>query len=148
MEEFIIIGKVMLAMLLAGLIGLEREMKDHSAGLRTHMLVGGASALFVTLGMLVTETMSERLGDSLIEADPVRIIQAVLIGVSFLGAGTILHKQNSGQVVGLTTAASILFVAGIGVCVAIDQFIIAAGLTILTLIVLHTVHILEKRLNL
>ena len=147
LAQLAIIGKVAFSMLLAGLIGFEREVKDHPAGLRTHMLVSGAATLFVALGIWITEVMGERMDDNLIEADPVRIIQAVMIGVSFLGAGTILQKRDDGQVKGLTTAASVLFVAGIGVCVAIEQYIVAVGVTALALVVLHMVHLLERRFD-
>lgn len=144
-EQLVIIGKVAVSMILAGLIGLEREAKERPAGLRTHMLVGGAAALFVVLAQQVTQTMSSNLGENFVEADPVRIIQAVVIGVSFIGAGTILQRKSDGQVVGLTTAASLLFAAGVGIGVAIDLYIATVGVTILTLLVLQLLHLTEGR---
>jgi putative Mg2+ transporter-C (MgtC) family protein len=147
-SELLILGQIALAMLLSGVVGFEREVKDHPAGLRTHMLVGGAAALFVILGNLLTHNLLETLSPDVVEADPVRIIQAVVVGIGFLGAGTILRKRSEEEVTGLTTAASILFVAGIGVTVAVSRYILAIGVTLLALIVLHVIHRFEKRLGL
>ena len=109
-----------LAMLLGAIIGLERELEDKPAGLRTHMLVGGAAALFVALADIVVGSLSAQLGSDLVRSDPVRIIEAVVTGVSFLGAGTIVLRRRERQVEGLTTAASILFTAAVGVCVEVN----------------------------
>lgn len=77
---------VALAMLLGGAIGFERELESKPAGLRTHMLVAGAAALLVAMGDVVIERFAVEVGSQLTRSDPVRIIQAVITGVAFLGA--------------------------------------------------------------
>jgi putative Mg2+ transporter-C (MgtC) family protein len=145
--QFQILAYVGLAMLLGAAIGLEREIEDKPAGLRTHMLVAGAAALLVALGDVVVRRFDVGLGKELVRSDPVRIIEAVITGVSFLGAGTIIQRSTSRQVEGLTTAASILFVAAVGVCVALSQLVLAVGVTVLVLIILRGVGFVQHRLE-
>ena len=137
------IGKVVFAILMGGLIGLEREIAEKPAGLRTHMLVTGAATLLVILG----DFMVERYGSSefiqAIQADPIRIMEAIITGISFLGAGTIIFKSKKETVEGLTTAASILFAAGIGIAVALNQIYLATVITFLVIIILFAVGYIE-----
>ena len=84
--ELQILGKVALAALLGGLVGIEREFAERPAGLRTHMLVGATAALFVMLAEFLTSTFQPR---DILRVDPVRVIEAIVVGISFLGAGTI-----------------------------------------------------------
>jgi putative Mg2+ transporter-C (MgtC) family protein len=142
-----ILAYVGLAMLLGAAIGLEREIEDKPAGLRTHMLVSGAAALLVALGDVVVRRFDVGLGKELVRSDPVRIIEAVITGVSFLGAGSIIRSSTSRQVEGLTTAASILFAAAVGVCVALSQLVLAVGVTVLVLITLRGVGFVQHRLE-
>jgi putative Mg2+ transporter-C (MgtC) family protein len=74
-----------------------------------------------------------------IGADPIRVIEAIITGVSLLGAGTIIRRERAEQVEGLATAASILFSAGVGSCVALRQRMLAAGVTVLALLTLRGV---------
>ena len=143
--EFEILGSVFLALILGGLIGVEREVADKPAGLRTHMLVAAASALLMDLGDVVITSFSGETGQSVVQADPLRIIEAVAAGISFLGAGTILRRRGKSHVEGLTTAASILFTAGVGVSVALSQYIVAIGSTILALVTLRLIRWFEGR---
>ena len=136
-----------LAMLLGAVIGLEREVEDKPAGLRTHMLVAGAAALLVALGDVMIKHFDVVLGSELVRSDPTRIIQAVITGVSFLGAGTIIRRSVSRQVEGLTTAASILFAAAVGICVALLQLVLAVGVTVIVLITLRGVGFVQHRLE-
>jgi putative Mg2+ transporter-C (MgtC) family protein len=138
---------VALAMLLGAIIGFEREVEEKPAGLRTHMLVAGAAALFVALSDVVVGRFGTELGAGLVRSDPVRIIEAVVTGVSFLGAGTIILRRGRRQVEGLTTAASILFTAAVGVCVALSQLGLAVGVTLLVLAILRGLGLLEARLG-
>jgi putative Mg2+ transporter-C (MgtC) family protein len=108
--------------------------------------VAGAAALFVGLGDVLIEHFSETLQTASISSDPIRVMQAVLTGVSFLGAGTILRRTDESKVEGLTTAASILFAAAVGSTVALEQFIVAVGSTLLVLVTLRGLGILEHRL--
>ena len=140
-----IIGEVALAMLLGGVIGFEREMADKPAGFRTQMLVAGAAALLVGLGdALLLRFLVE--GKTNVTADPIRIVEAIVTGISFLGAGTIFRRDSSEQVKGLTTAASILLCAAVGISVALRQFVLSIGVTVLALIVLRGLTGIERRL--
>lgn len=144
--ELQIIGQVILAMVLGAIMGVEREHADKPAGLRTHMLVAGAAALFVALSNIAVKMFGESLGSTLIRADPIRVMEAVITGVSFLGAGTILRRSAKHQIEGLTTAASILVAAGVGIAVALSLPMLAIGVTILALATLRGVPFLERRL--
>jgi putative Mg2+ transporter-C (MgtC) family protein len=127
-EQLLLLGKVILAGILAGVVGLEREFADKPAGLRTHMLVGASSAMLVGLAIRSVDFFS---GNDFIRTDPIRIIEAIVVGISFLGAGTILKKTERGnEVEGLTTSASILSVAAIGVAVGLNALLLAAGATV------------------
>jgi putative Mg2+ transporter-C (MgtC) family protein len=142
-----ILGSVLIAMILGAAIGYERELEDKPAGLRTHMLVTGAAALLVALGDVAVTHFAVDLGSDFVRSDPVRIFEALITGVSFLGAGTILRHKGASRVEGLTTAASLLFSAGVGASVALGQLILAAGLTVLALLTLRGVNWLEWRIT-
>ncbi len=139
-----IIGEVALAMLLGGIIGMERERANKPAGFRTHMLVAGASALLVGLGDAMLHRYAMGGPDGPIRSDPIRIVEAIITGISFLGAGTIFRRGETRAVEGLTTAASLLLSGAIGIAVALRQFILAGGITALALIVLWGLKSLEK----
>lgn len=142
-----ILAYVGLSMLLGAAIGFEREMEEKPAGLRTHILVAGAATLFVALGDVVVQDFSLTLGDDLVRSDPVRVIEAVVTGVSFLGAGTIVLRRGRDQVEGLTTAASILFTSAVGMCVALSRLLLAVGVTVLVLVTLRGLGLLESWLR-
>jgi len=137
--ELSLLLSIGLAMLLGGAIGLEREASDKPAGLRTHMLVAGAAALVVALSDVMVQRFNTELGAQLVRSDPVRVMEAVITGVSFLGAGTIIRRGPERQVEGLTTAASLLLATAVGVCVALSQFLLAAGVTVMALVTLRLV---------
>jgi putative Mg2+ transporter-C (MgtC) family protein len=139
-----ILAYVVLAMLFGAVLGLDREIAHKPAGLRTHMMVSGAAALLVALGEILTQRFDVEPGQTIIQVDPLRIIEAVITGVSFLGAGTILRHGITHQVQGLTTAASLLFAAAVGVTVALSQLVLAAGITILALLTLRAVHFTSR----
>lgn len=129
--------KLMLACLLGGIVGWQRETRDQPAGLRTHMLVcvGSCLVMLVSIGAATTN------GTLIARADPGRIAAQVVSGIGFLGAGTIL-RQGSG-VRGLTTAASLWTVAAIGLAIGLGRgFGIIA--TIATLLVLATLAIFGR----
>jgi putative Mg2+ transporter-C (MgtC) family protein len=147
-----VLGTVALAMLLGGVVGFEREVADKPAGLRTLMLVSGGAALFVALGDAVLENyfrpdspVSVGGARDMIRSDPIRIIEAIVTGVSFLGAGTIIRGTGRDDVQGLTTAASILLAAALGVTVALHQLVLAAGVTVLALIALRALRLFERK---
>ena len=140
-SQLVTLLRVSIAMALGSLIGFERERMERPAGLRTHMLVAGAAALFVSLGDVLTRDFSIELNQGAVRTDPIRVIEAIVTGVSFLGAGTII--RDSGQIHGLTTAASLLFSAAIGLSVALGQFVLAVGLAGLALLTLRGLRRLE-----
>jgi putative Mg2+ transporter-C (MgtC) family protein len=121
--------------LLAAILGWERESARKSAGLRTHMLVGVASALFTVLGELAVTDYPAEGG---LRADPIRVIQAVAIGIGFLGSGIIFVARDGEHVVGLTTAASVWATAAVGIAAGLGHYVLAAGSTVILLVVLRT----------
>jgi len=84
----------------------------------------------------------------LVRADPIRIIAAVITGISFLGAGTIIRQGQRGEVEGLTTAASLLFASAVGINVALSQWILAVGATFLALIILRVIPFIDYLIHL
>lgn len=143
LTQVTIIGQVILAMVLGGLIGFERELANKPAGFRTHTLVAGAAALFMAVATVAPGYLHS---NGLVEVDPLRVAAAIVTGVSFLGAGTIFHSATTGgKVSGLTTAATIWMAAAVGFTVALGQFIAATGVTLITLIVLRVLRRMALR---
>ena len=135
--ELKVLGYVAFSLLLGGIIGLERELADKPAGLRTHMLVAGVATFLTSMGEILVANLD--VSESLIRSDPVRIIEAIITGISFLGAGTIIRHKGENEIEGLTTAASLLFAAAIGIGVAEEQFVLAGGTVLLILITLRVI---------
>jgi putative Mg2+ transporter-C (MgtC) family protein len=134
-SEFQLLTRLLVAAALAGLLGWERERARKSAGFRTHMLVGIAAALYTTLGQLsVAEIAPNAEG---LQADPIRAVQAVAIGIGFLGSGVIFVSRQGDRVQGLTTAASIWATAAIGLAAGLEHYVLAVGATLLLLFVLR-----------
>lgn len=138
------ISEVLFAMFLGGLMGFERELAQKPAGLRTHMLVAGASALLVVLGEIMISNYSSSPMVEAIQADPIRIMEAIITGISFLGAGTIIFRNQDETVEGLTTAASILFAASIGIAVALQQYLLSMILVVIAIVILFGLGYLER----
>lgn len=133
--------RLCLAIVCGGLIGIERELKDRPAGLRTNMLVALAAATFT---VLAAELVSESTEVSeVVTVDTLRIIEAVISGVAFLGAGAII--QGRGGVKGLTTGASLWMSGAIGVACGGGYYTVAALAVVLSLVVLAVVHVAERR---
>ena len=125
-EEILRLGG---ALLIGFLIGLEREISKKPAGLRTHMLVSLASALFTIL------SLSSAFGDGAV--DPTRIASQIVIGIGFVGAGVII--SSGGEVKGVTTAASLWITAAMGMAMGLGEYLlatVAAGFTLVTLLVI------------
>ena len=130
------IGLVALAMGLGALVGFERERSDKPAGLRTHMLVAGGCCLIALIGEIAFEQFSG------IGGDPTRTLHGIVTGIGFLGAGSII-KGEDGRTEGLTTAASVLFVAVMGAAVAYEYWVLATGATVLAILTLAGVRAVE-----
>ena len=127
--------RLLVAAMLAAVLGWEREHARKAAGLRTHMLVGIAAALYTALAQLaVTDMWPSEEG---FKADPIRAIQAVAIGIGFLGSGVIFVSRHEDRVQGLTTAASIWATAAIGIAAGLEHYVLALGATVLLLFVLR-----------
>ena len=132
------------AMLLGGVVGFERELKDRPAGFRTHMLVAGAAALLVGLGDLIANHFTAQHSEQILRIDPIRLIEAVVTAVGFLGAGAIFRRAGGNSVAGLTTAASLLMVATIGIAAGLHAQMLALGATVITLAVLVVLAWVER----
>ena len=131
-----VVIRIMAAAILGAIIGLQRESTHKPAGLRTHMLVSLSTAVFVissaALG-LSTEGVS-------------RVIQGIVTGIGFIGAGSILKVSDQHEVKGLTTAASVWMTAAIGVTVGLGSLGIALIVTALALLILSLARI-ERRVE-
>ena len=129
--------RLLVAMLLGGLVGLERQTRGRAAGLRTNILVCLGSAAIIVAFQKLSQEMGAG-ADSAIRMDPARAAAGVITGIGFLGAGTIVKSKNF--VRGLTTAASIWVVSAIGVTVGLGEFVIAGVVTLLVLLALYALH--------
>ena len=132
--------RLLLTLVLSGLVGLERQVHRRDAGLRTHILVALGSCLIMLTSLYVFDIYKDQ-----VSLDPVRIAAGVVTGIGFLGAGTIIREPDG--VRGLTTAASLWVVAGIGLAVGVGFNKIAIYTTVLVLIVLHFLRYLEVPLS-
>jgi putative Mg2+ transporter-C (MgtC) family protein len=122
--------RILVAFILSGLIGLEREIRRHEAGLRTHILVCVGSTLIMLTSLHVFDIYkSQQVG-----IDPTRIAAGVITGIGFLGAGAIIHSPRG--VRGLTTASSLWIVAALGLSVGCGFFKTSVFVTFLVLTVL------------
>ena len=138
-DPITIILKFLLATLLTGLIGLERESRHKGAGLRTHMLVGISACLVALTSIYVSDIYRDT------NLDPTRLLHGIITGIGFLCAGTIIRGGN--QVSGLTTAASLWTVACIGIAVGAGQYTASIIFTFVVTFVLIGVRRLETFLK-
>jgi putative Mg2+ transporter-C (MgtC) family protein len=106
------------------------------------MLVCATSTFLVMLAVIMVSAFDPR---DIITTDPIRLVEAIVVGISFLGAGTIIKHSRERTVEGLTTSASILSVAAIGIAVALNAFILAIGVTVLNLFINWAVGYLADR---
>ena len=126
--------RLLIAAILGGILGFERESKGKAAGVRTHMLVAAGSAVVVAVGDLLVR------GDGG-TGDPSRVIHGVITGIGFLGAGVMMTRD--GQVLGVTSAATIWMLAALGALIGMGMLHQAVLLTGVTLGILVGVHYLE-----
>ncbi len=124
-----VVLRLTLASLLGGLLGFEREHRGKAAGVRTHMLVASGAALFVLI--------PQQAGVS--DGELMRVLQGLVAGIGFLGAGSIIKSTGTEQVTGLTTAAGIWFTAAIGVAAGMGREASAVLSTLLALFILSLV---------
>jgi putative Mg2+ transporter-C (MgtC) family protein len=138
-EELVL--RLMVAAVLGGLVGLERERLEWAAGMRTHALVSLGSALFMVVSLF---GFSDVLNEQHVILDPSRVAAQVASGIGFIGAGTIIFRRE--VVKGLTTAASIWAVAAVGLAVGGGMFLAAGSATLLALALLVLAKPLKARI--
>ena len=138
-EELVL--RLLVAAVLGGLVGLERERLEWAAGMRTHALVSLGSALFMVVSIF---GFSDILNEQHVILDPSRVAAQVASGIGFIGAGTIIFRREI--VKGLTTAASIWAVAAVGLAVGGGMFLAAISATLLALALLVLARPVKQRL--
>jgi len=136
LDDAQVVQHLVLALILSGLIGLERQIRRRTAGLRTHILVCLGSCLMMLTSIRVFDIYKNE-----VPLDPARIAAGVITGVGFLGAGAIMVDRTN--IKGLTTAASIWMVAAIGLAVGCGFYSAAIVSTLLTLTVLLVLRYVE-----
>ncbi len=136
----IILTRLLLASFFGALIGLERERRNWTAGLRTHMMVCVGSSLVMIVSAF---GFSDVLGTEHVSLDPSRVAAQVISGIGFIGAGVILFLKR-GIIRGLTTAAGLWTVAAIGLATGGGLYFAAAATTVIALFILWALHPLER----
>jgi putative Mg2+ transporter-C (MgtC) family protein len=131
-QQTIALFNIFLAGLLASFPGLEREVKNRAAGLRTFIIVGMSSAMLTTMALMAFSKDSAA-----------RMIANLITGIGFLGGGVIFHRKGGPSE--LTTAASIWTVALIGIVVGYGYYVLAVGATLMLMVVLSVMRVLEDR---
>jgi putative Mg2+ transporter-C (MgtC) family protein len=142
-HEAIVVFRIAVALLIGGMIGLERSFHGRPAGFRTHSLVCIASALLMLVTVYQSEWMTAVPQDA-IRTDPTRMAQGIMTGIGFLGAGVIFKEGLT--IRGLTTAASIWVTAAIGILVGIGFYLPALVGTVATILILSFFRVIEQRL--
>ncbi len=127
----IYLGRILLSILLGGIVGFEREVTKKPAGVRTHMLVCMGSCLFTISSFYLIPSPEH----ALTTADMTRIAAAIVAGIGFIGAGSIIARRE--RVKGLTTAASLWVVAAVGLMVGIGEYVISSIAAVLAFIILE-----------
>jgi putative Mg2+ transporter-C (MgtC) family protein len=140
--RLVVLGKLVLATLLGGAVGIERELSNKPAGLRTNILICVGAALFTQLSIDIAQIGFTP--DGRPYGDTTRIAAQIVSGIGFLGAGAILHAE--GAIVGLTSAATVWVVAAIGAAVGAGAYVDALGGTALIVLVLVGLRPLEQKL--
>jgi putative Mg2+ transporter-C (MgtC) family protein len=135
--------RLLVAAALGGLIGLERELRDQPAGFRTHILVAVGSCLFALVSAFGFDDFVSRPSTLAVRADVTRISSQIVVGIGFLGGGTIL--RHGATVRGLTTAASLWVTAAVGLAAAMGFYAGAVAAALLAALTLAILKPIEKR---
>lgn len=131
--------KILFSILCGGLIGLERELKNKAAGIKTNILICVGSTLYTAISLLISTSFAE---DGYY-GDPARIAAQIVPGIGFLGGGTII--QSRGTILGLTTAATIWIVAAVGVAIGIGRADVGVAVSVIVVLVLVLTNFFEDR---
>jgi putative Mg2+ transporter-C (MgtC) family protein len=134
------------AAVLGGIIGAEREWRSKPAGIRTHILVAVSAALVVILGPPLVELYSTVAPRGTIRNEPLSILQAIILGISFIGAGTVLKNLEAKEILNLTTAATLLFAGTVGVLVGTKLYALAVASTLLMLFLNVALRFFEEKM--
>jgi len=124
----VIVVRLLTAAVLGGMLGMERESKGRAAGLKTHILVSIGSALFVMAPLL----------SGISPGDVTRVMQGIVSGIGFLGAGAIIKLEKDERIEGLTTAAGIWMVSAVGMAAGMGMEVMALVTTLIALAVVNT----------
>jgi len=141
--EISLILQLLLALVLGAFIGLDREIKEKKAGLQTYSLVCLGSCVFTLVSI---ELFNYFAGNPEVSFSPVRIVQAVAVGIGFIGGG-VIFKRSSDDVEGLTTAAGLWVAAAVGIAVGIKLYSLAIIVGLMAVIVLVVFGALERKLS-
>lgn len=143
-DLYVILTRLLAAVLAGGAIGLERSYHGRPAGMRTHTLVCVASTLLMLLTVYQWQLLANVPIDT-IRVDPTRMAQGIMTGIGFLGAGVIMKEKLT--IRGLTTAASVWITAAIGIVIGMGFYTSAISAAVITLLVLSMLGWLERRLK-
>lgn len=141
LPQHIIAIRLLIAAVLGGVIGFEREVNTAAAGLRTHILVALAAALFTILAFEIFHTLEG--GPNGPQADPIRAVEAVTAGIAFLGAGAIFRSGRNVQ--GLTTGAGMWLAGATGIASALGYYYIALGVAVFAVMVLAAMRVFAHK---
>lgn len=131
-DDLQVFARILVALVCGLAVGLERHLKHKPAGMGTYSLVAVSTALFTYLGLEITRTYEAASPEIDTMIDSSRIINAVAVGVSFLGAGTIIKQENEHHVENLGTAAALLVMGGVGIAAALEHYALALFVSALT----------------
>jgi putative Mg2+ transporter-C (MgtC) family protein len=136
--------RLIVAVLLGGLVGVERQLNGHWVGLRTLMAVSMGAAIFTLVGKLAAEQALQGGANAANTVDVTRVIQGIAAGVGFLGAGAILKLSDQLEIKGLTTASAIWLSAALGTAAGLALWELALAATVVSLVVLALLRPVEK----
>ena len=134
-----ILMRLVVALLLGGLVGIERTMAGKTAGMRTYALVSMGSALFVLISQIVSAEFV-----NLTNFDPLRMASQILVGIGFIGAGLVFHNNRDMKTSGLTSAAGLWVAAGVGMACGFHLYALAMIAALLTLLIFTILWYVEK----
>jgi putative Mg2+ transporter-C (MgtC) family protein len=134
-----ILVRLVVAVLLGGLVGVERTLAGKTAGMRTYALVAMGSSLFVLISQMVSAQYI-----NLTNFDPLRMASQVLVGIGFIGAGLVFHNNHDMRTSGLTSAAGLWVSAGIGMACGFQLYVLGTIVALLTLVIFTVLWYVEK----
>jgi len=143
MSNTTMLVRILVAAALGGIVGIERQLKDQPAGFRTHILVSLGACLFTVVGAFGFQSYTGGTDTQRIQADLTRVASQVVVGIGFIGGGTIL--RHGANVRGLTTAASLWVTAAVGVAVGIGFYFAATTVSVTSVFALAALKPIERK---